>query len=38
MSYGKTIMCGDKVFQMKVKGHRQGHVLKIYSIIGKVLS
>ena len=38
MSDGKTVMCGVKVFQMKVKGHCQGHVLKTYSIIGKVLS
>ena len=38
MSEGKTVMCGVKVFQMKIKGHRQAHVLKIYSIIGKVFS
>ena len=31
-------MCRVKVFQMKVKGHGQGHVIKIYGTIGKVLS
>ena len=38
MSYGKAVMCRFKVFQIYVKGHRQDHMLKIYSIIGKVLS
>ena len=38
MSYGKKVMCRVKVFQMEVKGLGQGLVLKIYSIIGMVLS
>ena len=35
---GKKIVCKVKVFQMKVKGHGRGHVIKIYGIIRKVLS
>ena len=38
MSNGKKVMCRVKVFQIKVKGHGQGHMIKIYSPIEKVLS
>ena len=38
MFNGKKIRCKVKVFQMFVKDHGQGNMLKIYSTIGKVLS
>ena len=38
MFNGKKVMCRVKVFQMKVKDHGQGHVIKIYGTSGKVLS
>ena len=38
MSNGKKVMYRVKVFQMKVKCHGQGHMLKIYGTVGKVLS
>ena len=38
MSNGKKVMCRIKVFQMQVKGHGQGHVIKICGSIRKVLS
>ena len=38
MSNGKKVMCKVEVFQMYVKGHGQGHVIKIYGTIRKVLS
>ena len=34
----KKLKAKVKVFQIKVKGNGQGHVLKIYGTIGKVLS
>ena len=37
-SYNQTKKRDRQVFQMKVKGHGQGHVLKIDGTIGKVLS
>ena len=37
--YGKKVMCRVKVFfQMYIKGHCQGHVIKIYKIYQKVVS
>ena len=36
--YVKKVMYRVKVFKMYVKGHGQGHVLKMYGSIGKVLS
>ena len=38
MSYGKKVICRVKVFQMEVRSHSQGHVLKMYGTNGKVLS
>ena len=28
-------MAGDKVFEKSVKGHGQGHMLKVYGTIGR---
>ena len=38
MSNGKKVMCKVEVFQMYVKGHGQGNLIKINDAITKVLS
>ena len=38
ISYKQTKKCDRQVFQLKVKGHGQGYVFKIYGTNGKVLS
>ena len=38
MSYGKKVMCRVTVFQMNVKGHGRGQVIKLHGTIRKVLS